>query len=84
MGLIREIVHKILQITHGRTTWFFLMFFISGTVLQFEAKLTETYVHFMVGLGALVVGHSLKDDLALKWNGPRPNGGPDGANQPAA
>lgn len=74
---LRNAVHKVLQITHGRTTLFFTLFFITGNIAAWFGKLTPSYVAYMGTLGGLVVGHSLKDDLAEKWNGPRPPGGPD-------
>lgn len=77
IGWFRNAVHKVLQITHGRTTLFFGLFFITGNVLAWFGKLSPSYVAYMGTLGGLVVGHSLKDDLAEKWNGPRPQGGPD-------
>lgn len=77
---LRDAVHKLLQLTHGRTTAFFVAFFVSGHVVAFMHLLTPTYVGFMGTLGGLVLGHSLKEDLAAKWNGPRAEGGPDAAS----
>lgn len=74
---IREAVHKVLQVTHGRTTAFFVMFFVTGNVAAWYGKLTPSYVGFMGTLGTLILGHSVKEDLAEKWNGKRPPGGPD-------
>lgn len=77
MGWIRNAMHKVLQVTHGRTTAFFVSFFVTGNVLAFLGKLTPTYIGFMGTLGTLILGHSLKEDFAEKMNGPRPAGGPD-------
>lgn len=77
MGWIRELAHKLLQITHGRTTAFFILFFLAGNVLQWFGKLTPTYVAYMGTLGGLVLAHSIKEDVVESRNGPRPDGGPD-------
>lgn len=77
MEWLRNLSHKVLQVTHGRTTAFFILFFISGNVMAWEKKLSPSYVAFMGTLGGLVVGHSIKEDWAEKINGPRPSGGPD-------
>jgi hypothetical protein len=45
--------------------------------MAWKHLLTPTYVGFMGTLGGLVLGHSFKEDVAQKWNGPRPQGGPD-------
>jgi hypothetical protein len=82
MTWLRMLAHRILQITHGRTTAFFIMFFISGHVMAWFGKLTPAYVGFMGTLGALVVGHSVKDDIMVKVNGPRPPAGPDAPGAP--
>lgn len=76
MEWLRAIAHKVLQITHGRTTAFFIAFFISGNVLAYLGKLTGVYVQFMGTLGALVLGHSIKEDWAASKI-PQPPGGPD-------
>lgn len=77
MAWIRELAHKILQITHGKTTAFFILFFIAGHVFAWFGKLTPTYVGFMGTLGGLVLGHSIKEDIIAGRNRPRPDGGPD-------
>jgi hypothetical protein len=74
---LREAAHKILQITHGRTTAFLIAFFIAGHVMAFRHLLTPVYVGYMGTLGSLVLGHSIKEDWAQKLNGPPPPGGPD-------
>jgi hypothetical protein len=83
MGFLRSAVHKILQLTHGRATLFWIAFFISGNVLAWLNRLSPVYVAYMGTLGGLILGHSFKDDLSEKWNGPRPEGGPDPPNPPA-
>jgi|GEM_PF-3215721 len=77
MKWLSNIVQKILQITHGRTTAFFLAFFVAGHAMALVGKLSQVYVAYMIGLGGLVLAHSTKDDLAVKWNGARPPSGPD-------
>jgi hypothetical protein len=75
MDWIRDFAHKILQITHGRTTAFFVMFFVSGNVLALVGKLTPAYIGFMGTLGGLVLTHSIKEDIMAGRNGPQPAGG---------
>jgi hypothetical protein len=77
MAWIRELAHKVLQITHGRTTAFFALFFVSGHVMALLGKLTPTYIGFMGTLGGLVLTHSIKEDIVAGRNGPQPPGGPD-------
>jgi hypothetical protein len=74
---LRGAAHNVLQITQGRTTAFLIGFFISGNAMAWTGKLTTVYIGFMATLGGLVLGHSIKEDLAEKLNGPRPLGGPD-------
>jgi hypothetical protein len=82
MSWLRDAAHKILQITHGRTTAFFIAFFISGNVLAYIDKLGTTYVYFMGTLGGLVLGHSVKEDLMQMKN--RAEGGPPPERSPDA
>lgn len=81
MDWLRNLSHKVMQITHGRTTAFFIAFFISGNVLAYIGKLTPVYVGFMGTLGGLVLGHSVKEDIMdIKRRadgGSPPEGGPD-------
>jgi hypothetical protein len=77
MTWLRLFSHRLMQITHGRSTAFFIAFFISGNVLAWLHNLTPVYVSFMIGLGGLVLVHSGKEDWAEKLNGARPQGGPD-------
>jgi len=79
MSWPRDLAQKALSITHGRTTAFFIAFFIAGNGMALAGKLTPVYVGFMGTLGGLVLGHSIKEDIAERMNGPRPPGGPDGA-----
>jgi hypothetical protein len=77
MKWFRELAQKLLAITHGRTTAFFIAFFLAGHGMAIAGKLTPVYVGFMGTLGGLVLGHSIKEDYAEKLNGPRAPGGPD-------
>jgi hypothetical protein len=77
MKWLRGLAHKVIQITHGRTTAFFIAFFLSGHAMALFGKLTPTYVGFMGTLGGLVLGHSIKEDVMAARNGPPPPGGPD-------
>jgi hypothetical protein len=80
MSWLRDAAHKVLQITHGRTTAFCIAFFVSGNTLAVlhnaagDSLLTSTYVYFMATLGGLVLGHSVKEDLVELKN--RAQGGP--------
>lgn len=80
MEWLRNFAHKILQITHGRTTLFFIAFYVSGNALAAFGKLTPAYAGYMGMLGALVLGHSIKEDVvaAVMGNAPPPDpGGPN-------
>jgi hypothetical protein len=77
MEWLRGLSHRILQITHGRTTAFFIAFFFAGHAMAWFGKLTLVYVSFMGTLGGLVLGHSIKEDVVAMKNGPPPRGGPD-------
>jgi hypothetical protein len=77
MNWLRDLTHKVLAITQGRTTAFFVAFFLAGHGMALAGKLTPVYVGFMGTLGGLVLGHSIKEDYAEKMNGPRQPGGPD-------
>lgn len=77
MNWLRDVAHKVLSITQGRATAFFVAFFLAGHGMALTGKLTPVYVGFMGTLGGLVLGHSIKEDYAEKMNGPRPPGGPD-------
>lgn len=77
MEWLRSITQKILAITHGRSTAFFVGFFIAGHAMALAGKLTTTYVAYMSTLGALILGHSIKDGFEETRNGPRPPRGPD-------
>jgi hypothetical protein len=77
MAWIRSFSQKVLAVTHGRTTAFFIAFFIGGHVMAALGKLTPTYIGFMGTLGGLVLGHSIKEDIVAGINGPPAPGGPD-------
>lgn len=76
MGWFRDATNRVLQITHGRTTAFFVAFFIAGNALAVTGKLTTVYVGFMATLGGLVLGHSIKEDVMAAKFGP-PGGSTD-------
>jgi hypothetical protein len=76
MEWLRELSHKVLQVTHGRTTAFFIAFFIAGHAMAVYGKLTAVYVGFMGTLGGLVLGHSIQENV-LAANLPSTPGGPD-------
>jgi len=74
MEWMDSLSRRILQITRGRTTAFFIAFFVSGHVMAALGKLTTTYIAFMGTLGGLVLAHSAKEDyVAAKIP---PAGGP--------
>jgi hypothetical protein len=75
--MFRNLAHKILQMTHGRTTAFFIAFFIAGHVLAFFDKLSPAYIGYMGTLGGLILGHSIKEDVVALKGGAPPTGGPD-------
>jgi hypothetical protein len=75
MEWLRNLSHKILQLTHGRSTAFFIAFFIAGHTMAILGKLTPVYVGFMATLGGLVLGHSIQENV-LAPTPPQP-GGPD-------
>jgi hypothetical protein len=79
MDRVCKFANWVLQITQGRTTAFFIAFFVAGNALQLAGKLTHEYVIYMGTLGALVLGHSVKEDLMAAKFGiqPTPPGGPD-------
>lgn len=77
MTWIRSFAQKVLAITHGRTTAFFIAFFFAGHAMALLGKLTPTYIGFMGTLGGLVLGHSIKEDVVAGIYGPPPPGGPD-------
>ncbi len=77
MDWLRNLAHRVLQITQGRTTAFFIAFFITGHVMAVLHLLTPVYVGYMGTLGGLVLGHSIKEDVMAAKNGTPPSGGPD-------
>ena len=85
LGWLRDLAHKVLQMTHGRTTAFFIAFFIAGHIMAWFGKLTPVYVAYMGTLGGLVLGHSIKEDFAARAAAAAgivtPLGGPDALNK---
>lgn len=80
MGWLRDLAHKVLQITHGRTTAFFIAFFIAGHAMACFGKLTPVYVAYMGTLGGLILGHSVQENILAVKDCPPP-GGPDADNK---
>jgi hypothetical protein len=74
MEWFRGLPQKVLHATQGRTTAFFLAFFVCGHAMALAGKLTPVYVGYMTALGGLVLGHSIKEDVMAAKNGP-PTGG---------
>jgi hypothetical protein len=74
MDWLQKIAQKVLSITQGRTTAFFIAFFVSGHVMALLGKLTPTYIGFMGTLGSLVLGHSIKEDVMAGRSYPPPEG----------
>jgi hypothetical protein len=70
MDWLQKLAQKVLSITQGRTTAFFIAFFVSGHVMALLGKLTPTYIGFMGTLGGLVLGHSIKEDVMAGRNCP--------------
>lgn len=77
MSWVRDLGHKVLQFTHGRSTLFFIAFYVSGNLMAFLGKLTPAYAGYMGMLGALVLGHSIKEDVVAAVMGTPPPSGPD-------
>jgi hypothetical protein len=77
MDWLRSLSQKVLSITHGRTTAFFISFFVAGHAMAYLGKLTPVYVGFMGTLGGLVLGHSIKEGVEERLNPARPLSGPD-------
>lgn len=75
MAWCRDFSQKLLQVTNGRTTAFFIAFFIAGHVIFCFGKLTPNYIYYMATLGGLVLGHSVKEDIFARKNPEA--GGPD-------
>ena len=76
MGWLRNLSERILLITHGRTTAFFIAFFLAGHAMAWFGKLSPVYVAYMGTLGGLALGHSIQENVLLPKSGPPP-GGPD-------
>lgn len=81
MEWLRTVSEKLLEITHGRSTAFFLGFFLSGNALAIAGKLTPVYVAYMATLGGLVLGHSIQENVLVAKSGPPAvNGTPPGGS----
>jgi hypothetical protein len=76
MGWLQIVSNKILAITHGRSTAFFIAFFIAGHGMALAGKLTPVYVAYMGTLGGLVLGHAIQENVMAAKND-CPPGGPD-------
>lgn len=76
MDWLRKFSQKIIQVTHGRTTAFFIAFFIAGHVMVFLGKMTPAYIGFMGTLGGLVLGHSIQENVLAANLPPTQPGGP--------
>jgi len=81
MEWLRVLAQKVLQITQGRTTAFFIAFFAAGHAMALASKLTPVYVGFMGTLGGLVLGHSIKEDVMAARNDSSPPGGNDAVSK---
>jgi hypothetical protein len=79
MGRLRNFTTTLLEITHGRTTAFFIAFFIAGHAMALAGKLTTIYVAYLATLGGLVLGHSVKEDILTARFG-SPGGPPKNAD----
>ena len=60
---LQQMIGKILQLCQGRSTLFFVLFFLAGNALAWTGKLTIVYVSYMAALLSAIVGHSYKCDL---------------------
>jgi len=80
MGWLTALSNKILAITHGRSTAFFIAFFIAGHGMHLAGKLTPVYVAYMGTLGGLVLGHAVQENIMAVKND-IPPGGPDADNK---
>lgn len=57
------LVPAVFNFFNGRATAFALAFFVCGTFLAFEGKLTTAYVGLATSLQALILAHSFKEDV---------------------
>lgn len=55
-------MNKLFHWAQGRTTFFCLAFFVTGTGLHLAHRLDATYISFMGVLLGAVIGHSIKED----------------------
>jgi hypothetical protein len=56
------IVARLFNFFSGRHTAFAIFFAITGTVLAFIGKLTDSYVALITAIQALILAHSAKED----------------------
>jgi len=80
MAWLRKLADHVLELTRGRTTAFFLMFFFAGHVMAFLGKMNTDYIAFVGVLGGLVLGHSVQENKFGKagpplTSAPPPDGG---------
>lgn len=75
MPWLQKMSDKFLQLTRGRTTAFFLMFFVSGHAMALLGKLNSEYIAFMGTLGGLVLLHSTQENYIGTKAAPPPAGG---------
>lgn len=76
MNWLRKFADHLLELTRGRTTAFFLMFFFAGHVMAFVGKLDANYIAFVGVLGGLVLGHSVQENKFGKTGTPPPGAPP--------
>jgi hypothetical protein len=55
-------LERIFKFTQGKSTGFFVAFFVTGTGMHIAHRLDSTFITFMTALLGFVVGHSYKDD----------------------
>src|SRR5271169_6246621 len=60
---LSKMISKILSLCQGRSTLFFIAFFLAGNVMAWTGRLTFVYVSYMGALLSAIVGHSYKCDL---------------------
>lgn len=63
MNWAAAIPGKLIDAARGRTTFFAGAFFLSGNVLHWFHRLDGTYITFMGTLMAVILGHSVKEDM---------------------
>lgn len=78
---LKEVAGKLIAVVQGKTTGFFIAFFISGNILQWLHRLDANYTSFMAVLLSAIIGHSVKDDIFNKPD-PPPTIPPTGTDEP--